>query len=118
VSACAPRSIPGSGGRALRGNPRVVSNAGPCLSEERLKEIAPVAWVDGSEPPFLVIHGTRDVQIPSVMSQRFVEVLEDSGVDAELLLVDAGHGFETQPINVPVNVESLTATEEFIAGLP
>jgi len=88
------------------------------LSKERLKEMSPVAWVDGSEPPFLVIHGTRDVQIPSVMSERFVEVLKDSGVDAELLLVDAGHGFETQPINVPVNVESLTATEEFIARLP
>lgn len=84
------------------------------LSDERLVEMSPVALVDGSESPFLLIHGTEDTIIPAVMSERFGRVLEGFGVDVDLVLVDAGHAFETQPIDVPVNVESLAAVERFI----
>lgn len=84
------------------------------LSGERLGEMSPVALVDGSESPFLLIHGTEDTIIPAVMSERFASVLERFGVDTDLLLVDAGHAFETQPTDVPVNVESLAAIERFI----
>lgn len=88
------------------------------LSEERLREMSPVALVDGSESPFLLIHGSQDTTIPAVMSERFARVLEEFGVDTELLLVDAGHAFETQPIDVPVNVESLLAIDRFIDEVP
>lgn len=76
--------------------------------------MSPVALVDGSESPFLLIPGTEDTIIPAVMSERFAGVLEGFGVDTDLLLVDAGQAFETQPIDVPVNVESLAAIERFI----
>ena len=62
--------------------------------------------------------GTEDRVIPSVMSERFVEALDESGVDNELLLVDASHGFEKRQLDLPANVESLAAIEQFIAGLP
>lgn len=84
------------------------------LSDERLREMSPVALVDGSESPFLLIHGNRDTTIPPVMSERFARVLEEAGVDTELLFVDANHAFETQPIDVPVIVESLSAIDRFI----
>jgi len=87
------------------------------LSAERLREMSPIALVDGSESPFLLIHGTQDSIIPAVMSERFARVLEELGVDNELLLVDAGHAFETQPLDVPVNVESLRAIDRFIDEL-
>lgn len=80
--------------------------------------MSPVTLVDGSESPLLLIHGSRDTTIPALMSERFARVLEEFGVDTELLLVDAGHGFETQPIHVPVNVESLSAIDRSIDELP
>ncbi len=88
------------------------------LPVERLREMSPVALVDGSESPFLLIHGKRDTTIPPVMSERFASVLGEFGVNTELLLVDAGHAFETQPLDVPVNVESLSAIDRFIDELP
>lgn len=84
------------------------------LSEERLRQMSPQALVDGSESPFLLIHGSRDTTIPPVMSERFARVLEESGVDTELVLVDAVHAFETVPLDVPANVQSLAAIERFI----
>lgn len=65
------------------------------LSDERLAEMSPIAQIDGSEPPFILLHGTWDVTIPSIMSERFAAALEDAGVEVELVLVEeAGHAFE------------------------
>lgn len=52
----------------------------------------PLNWVDGDEPPFVVIHGTDDALVPSGESEAFVAHLQSAGVDAELVLVSgAGH---------------------------
>ncbi len=60
---------------------------------ETLAEMSPLSWVEGSEPSFLIIHGTNDPTIPSWDSENFASALEDSGATVELLLVDAGHAF-------------------------
>jgi acetyl esterase/lipase len=61
---------------------------------ERLKEMSPIAQIDGSEPPFILLHGTADKIVPSVMSERFAAALEQAGVDVELVLLpDVGHAF-------------------------
>ena len=73
--------------------------------------------IDGSEPPILAIHGTSDLVIPSVMSERFVTALEAAGVDAELLLVEGPHGFDAQPFEVPPNGEVLAAIKQFVADV-
>ncbi|TET84788.1 MAG: hypothetical protein E3J37_03120, partial [Anaerolineales bacterium] len=59
---------------------------------ETLVEMSPISWVDGSEPPFLIIHGTNDGSIPSWTSEDFASALEESGAAVELLLLEAGHG--------------------------
>jgi acetyl esterase/lipase len=52
----------------------------------------PLYWVDGGEPPFVVIHGTDDALVPSGESEAFVAYLQSAGVKAELVLVSgAGH---------------------------
>lgn len=88
------------------------------LSPDELAEMSPMSWVDGTEPPFLVIHGTRDTTIPTLMSERFVAALDEAGVPAELLLVDSGHGFENYPLTFPEQIESLAAIDQFAEGLP
>lgn len=52
----------------------------------------PIAHVDGSEPPFLLLHGRDDRLVEPGNSTRMAERLRDHGVPVELHLVpDAGH---------------------------
>lgn len=63
------------------------------VSSEQLVEMSPMRWIDGSEPPFLVIHGTEDRILQSWLSEEFVDALGAAGVDATLFLVDDDHAF-------------------------
>ncbi|MDZ3824124.1 MAG: prolyl oligopeptidase family serine peptidase, partial [Pseudoxanthomonas sp.] len=52
----------------------------------------PIAHVDGSEPPFLLLHGRDDRLVEPGNSTRMAERLRDHGVPVELHLVpDTGH---------------------------
>lgn len=82
---------------------------------EKLEEMSPIKHVDGSEPPFIILHGTADNVIPSFMSERFAESLEQAGVDVELVLVpEAGHGFEALSLTNEHLMYSLSAIENFL----
>jgi len=82
---------------------------------EKLEEMSPIQHIDGSEPPFIILHGTADNSIPSFMSERFAESLEQAGVDVELVLVpEAGHGFEALTLSNEHLMYSLTAIEKFL----
>jgi acetyl esterase/lipase len=87
------------------------------IAPETLAEMSPMSWVDGSEPPFLIIHGTSDTIFPSWMSENFASVLEDAGVEVELVLLDAKHGFIGQSLSSPTNVQSLEAIDTFLSAL-
>lgn len=53
----------------------------------------PITYIDGSEPPVLILHGTADGDVPLRQSERLYEALTAAGSDAELVVVDgAGHG--------------------------
>jgi acetyl esterase/lipase len=87
------------------------------LTPDVLAGMSAIERIDGSEPPILAIHGTRDLVIPSVMSERFVTALEAAGVDAELLLVEGPHAFDGQSFEVPPNGEVLAAIKQFVADV-
>jgi acetyl esterase/lipase len=87
------------------------------ISPETLAEMSPMSWVNGSEPPFLLIHGTADRSVPSWMSEEFAAELADAGIDVELLLLDAGHAFELKPLSSPEMQQSLDAIEAFLLAL-
>jgi acetyl esterase/lipase len=56
-------------------------------------EASAVTWVDGSEPPFLLIHGGDDTNILPTQSEEFAAALEEAGVEVELVIVPgATHG--------------------------
>jgi acetyl esterase/lipase len=85
---------------------------------ELLAEMSPMSWVDGSEPPFLLIHGLSDTLVPAWMAEDFASALEEAGVEVELLLLQDYHGFFTeQSLSAPVNVKSLEAIEAFLVAL-
>ena len=52
----------------------------------------PLYWLDGSEPPFLLIHGAADEMVPPGESEAYASRLQAAGVEAELMLLPgAGH---------------------------
>jgi acetyl esterase/lipase len=79
---------------------------------ETWAEASATTWVDGSEPPFLLIHGLNDSIIESEQSVNFAEILEQAGVDVKLLLIpDADHG------EIIDSAQSFGAVEDFLASL-
>lgn len=51
------------------------------------KKASAVTWLDGSEPPFLLIHGLADGSVSPENSRVFAERLKQAGVEVELLLI-------------------------------
>lgn len=82
---------------------------------ERLEEMSPIKQIDGSEPPLILLHGTADYLIPSVMSERFAELFTQAGVDVELVLLpDVHHAFELRPLDSEEMALSLSKIEAFL----
>jgi fermentation-respiration switch protein FrsA (DUF1100 family) len=88
------------------------------IHPEKLAEMSPMSWVNGSEPPFLLIHGTLDTTIPSWMAEDLAKALEEANVDVELLLLEADHAFLLQSLSSPESVQALEAIGAFLSALP
>ncbi len=60
---------------------------------EKAKNASPIGHVDGSEPPFLLMHGSADKVVSPLQSRRMYEALKAAKTDVEYVLVrEAGHG--------------------------
>lgn len=61
----------------------------------RALEASPIRYVDASAPPFLIMHGDRDRQIPLEQSASLHRALFEHGVESSFETVGrAGHGFK------------------------
>jgi len=88
------------------------------IAPATLAEMSPVSWVDGNEPPFLLIHGTLDTSVPSWMSEDFAAALEGVGVQTQLLILGgADHAFTLGLWSSPHNTQSREAMEAFLSAL-
>lgn len=72
-------------------------------------------WLDGSDPPFLLIHGERDPYIPPSQSMLSAEALEAVGSPVELLVLpDYGHENRVGYANLTSEVELTEAVDAFL----
>jgi dipeptidyl aminopeptidase/acylaminoacyl peptidase len=46
-----------------------------------------LSWVDGSEPPFLLLHGEADINIDPAQTEVFADRLASAGVAVEKIIV-------------------------------
>jgi len=70
---------------------------GGCGKEiaELAREASPILHVSDDDPPFLIVHGTKDPVVPLRQSQAFSRALKEAGVDSHLVTIEgAGHGGE------------------------
>lgn len=79
------------------------------FSPDEMRDIwgdaSPLVWIDGSEPPTLVIHGQEDNIVPITETKHYVEVLSAAGIPVETLYIpDAMHGFVERLSNEPAQI--------------
>jgi acetyl esterase/lipase len=61
--------------------------------EDKAKASNPITYISRDTPPFLILHGKADCQVPHSQSQRLYDALRATGVKADLhLLPGVGHG--------------------------
>jgi acetyl esterase/lipase len=60
---------------------------------ELARQMSTLYQVSADDPPFLIIHGDQDPQVPLVQSERLHATLQATGVASELVVLKgAGHG--------------------------
>lgn len=69
------------------------SGASIIQTPEKALEASPIGHVDGSEPPFLLLHGSADNLVSPIQSKQMYEALKQHNVDAKYVLMKgAKHG--------------------------
>lgn len=62
-------------------------------NEEKFKALNATTYVDPSDPPVIIFHGTKDNVVPPCQGPHFYELLDKAGVETELYMVEGGgHG--------------------------
>jgi acetyl esterase/lipase len=73
----------------------------PTLGNPQLVAASPVTYIRHGDPPFLVVQGTSDTQVPFTQAEEFARDLRSNGVAVTLVLVQhAEH--ELQPTSTPM----------------
>ncbi|MBI1249304.1 alpha/beta hydrolase fold domain-containing protein [bacterium] len=77
---------------------------GPILERKDVaKAASPINYVSKGDPPFLILHGTKDPTVPFDQSVTFHDALTKAGVDSTFIhVVGGGHGFGGSEINQQV----------------
>lgn len=79
------------------------------LSDEVIRRNArlasPAHWISENDPPFLIVHGTRDQVVPFAQSEELHGELTAAGVESHFITVEGGgHGFTSSDLNRRIKV--------------
>jgi acetyl esterase/lipase len=67
---------------------------------DAFKQASPITYVTKDDPPFLLIHGTKDELVPVDQAARFEAKLKETGVSVETLILEGeGHGLGKEALN-------------------
>jgi len=59
-----------------------------------VRKASPATYVRKNMPPYLLIHGDKDFNVPIEQSERMLEIMKKAGARCELIRVEGGgHGF-------------------------
>jgi acetyl esterase/lipase len=87
VSGCANAGHDGSGSPES-----VLVGCAVQTCPEKVAEASPITYVDASDPPFLLMHGTKDCTVPPGQARLLDDALRAHGVSSTLVLIDGmGH---------------------------
>jgi len=62
-------------------------------NKDKARAASPITYVTRDDPPFLILHGTKDPMVPFNQSERLAAALKEAGVSCLFVPVEgAGHG--------------------------
>ena len=77
----------------------------------------PIRFVDKTDPPFLIMHGTRDPLVPLAQSRMLANALKSAGVACDFRIVQgAGHGTGFRPAAPAVREFFITRLQDATPG--
>ncbi len=77
-------------------------------------DVAPLLWLDGHEPPTLVLHGSNDTLVAPADSEQLAAALRAVGDKVELSIIPGADHFSIIPGN-PENAQVLKIMDDFLA---
>lgn len=80
------------------------------------RDASPVFHVDKHNAPFLIVHGTKDDDVPIAQAQELYDKLHAAHVPVRLVKEDDVHTFETQKARFELAIDSLQFFGEYIGG--
>jgi len=71
-------------------------------NKKKSRHASPTSYVSKTDPPFLIVHGTKDMLVPFNQSERFHKALRDAGATSTLIKIEGGgHGGFRDPTLTP-----------------
>ena len=64
-------------------------------NKDKVAKANPITYISDDDPPFLIMHGQKDLLVPSHQSELLYDALRKAGIEVMLLRIEeAGHGGE------------------------
>lgn len=88
-------------------SPESLLLGGPVLeNKDKVAQANPITYIDKQDPPFLIVHGSKDPLVPVHQSQLLNTALKKANVPVQMIVVEgAGHGgreFNTPETNAQI----------------
>jgi acetyl esterase/lipase len=80
------------------------------------QDASPVFHVSKGDAPFLIVHGTKDQDVPIAQAQELFDKLQAAGVPASFIKVDDVHTFETSEARRRLVLETRDFFDRWLAG--
>lgn len=80
------------------------------------REASPALVASREDAPFLIVHGTRDQEVPIAQAQELFEKLQGAGVPVSFVKVDDVHTFQTAAARRELAIESLAFFTRYLVG--
>ena len=81
------------------------------------QDASPVFHVNKHDAPFLIVHGTKDDDVPIAQAQELYDKLHAAGVQVKFVKVDDVHTFETPSARRELAIDTLEFFKEYVAGV-
>lgn len=94
---------------------RLLGCDGPC-TEDKLRAVSPVTYIDAKAPPFLLIHGEEDKTVPVAQSREGEAKLKAAGVPVQAIYIPGvDHSFigKTPEETRKASLQAINATFDF-----
>lgn len=99
--------------------PQEVCRLDPVSQREQFRPWCPAWGVPADYPPTMLLHGTKDGDVPHSQSEQMAAALKAAGIPHELLILEGRpHGFDYSPggVEAAENREAYRRVEGFLAG--